>query len=35
MGITIAQIQDAKLRELAAKVDSSFDGETKGNKINT
>lgn len=35
MGITIAQIQDAKLRELAAKVDSSFDGETKGHKINT
>lgn len=33
MGITIAQIQDAKLRELAAKVDGSFEGETKGNKI--
>lgn len=33
MGITIAQIQDAKLRELAAKVDDSFEGETKGNKI--
>ena len=33
MGITIAQIQDAKLRELATKVDSSFDGETKGNKV--
>ena len=33
MGITIAQIQDAKLRELAAKVDGSFEGETKGNKV--
>ncbi len=33
MGITIAQIQDANLRELAAKVDGSFEGETKGNKV--
>ncbi len=33
MGITITQIQDPKLRELAAKVDESFSGETKSNKV--